>query len=96
MTTHTLFFSPTQTGATVAKAVQGNLKTEPGESFNITKSAIEKTFSSDDIVIIAMPVYSGRLPGVAVSALNRFREAEPKQSASPCTAMPRWTMPCWS
>jgi len=84
MTTHTLFFSPTQTGATVAKAVQGNLKTEPGESFNITKSAIEKTFSSDDIVIIAMPVYSGRLPGVAV---ERFKSVQGGGAKAVCIAM---------
>lgn len=70
MKSHTLFFSPTQTGATVAKAVQENLKTEPGALFDITKKAIEKKFGTDDVVIIAMPVYSGRLPGVAV---ERFR-----------------------
>lgn len=70
MQTHTLFFSPTQTGATVAKTVQSGLTTETGESFDITKAAIEKTFSPDDAVIIAMPIYSGRLPPVAV---ERFK-----------------------
>jgi ferredoxin len=71
--THTLFFSPTQTGATVAKAVQDNLKTEAGESFDITRAAIEKTFDSDDVVIVAMPIYSSRLPGVAV---ERFKSIQ--------------------
>lgn len=73
MKKHTLFFSPTQTGATVAKAVQENLKAETGESFDITKAAIEKTFGADDIVVIAMPIYSGRLPGIAV---ERFKTVQ--------------------
>jgi ferredoxin len=70
---YTLFFSPTQTGATVAQAVQENLKNQAGESFDITKATIEKTFTADDVVIVAMPVYSGRLPGVAA---ERFKSIQ--------------------
>ncbi len=73
MRAHTLFFSPTQTGATIAKAVQDNLKTEIGESIDITKAAVEKTFSADDVVIVAMPIYSGRLPGIAVERFQSIR-----------------------
>lgn len=73
MKVHTLFFSPTQTGATVAKAVQENLNIEIGESFDITKSAIGKTFEANDVVIIAMPIYSGRLAGAAV---DRFKAVQ--------------------
>lgn len=73
MNAHTLFFSPTQTGATVAKAVQENLKADDGESIDITKAALEKIFGANDIVIIAMPIYGGRLPGVAV---ERFKSVQ--------------------
>jgi len=73
MKVHTVFFSPTQTGATVAKAVRENLKAEVGESFDITKAAAEKTFGADDVVIIAMPIYGGRLPGIAV---ERFKTVQ--------------------
>jgi ferredoxin len=70
MKAHTLFFSPTQTGATVANAIQQALGIESGNSFDITKTAIEQTFGPDDVVVIAMPIYSGRLPGIAV---ERFK-----------------------
>jgi len=70
MQTHTLFFSPTQTGATVAQAVKNGLKASSGESIDITKAAVEKTFGADDTVIVAMPIYGGRLPKVAV---ERFK-----------------------
>ncbi|MBI9019893.1 MAG: EFR1 family ferrodoxin [Verrucomicrobia bacterium] len=73
MKTHTLFFSPTQTGATIAKTVQNALETEAGESFDITKTAIEKTFGADDVVIIAMPIYSGRLPPIGAERFNAAR-----------------------
>lgn len=73
MKTHTLFFSPTQTGATVAKAFQDNLNAPAGESIDITKAAVEKTFDADDIVIIAMPIYGGRLPKIAVERFKAIR-----------------------
>lgn len=73
MNAHALFFSPTQTGATVAKAVQDGLRTDAGGSFDITKAAIEKTFNDDDVVVIAMPVYGGRLPGIVV---ERFKSIQ--------------------
>lgn len=73
MRAHTLFFSPTQTGATVARAVQNALRTEIGTSFDITKAPTEQTFSADDLVIIAMPVYGGRLPGVAVERFTSIQ-----------------------
>jgi len=73
MKAHTVFFSPTQTGATVAKTVLDNLKAEAGESFDITKAAAEKTFGADDVVIVAMPIYGGRLPGIAV---ERFKSIQ--------------------
>ena len=70
MKTHSIFFSPTQTGATVAKAVQNELQTEPGESIDITKAAVKKTFGPNDVVIVAMPIYGGRLPAIAA---ERFK-----------------------
>lgn len=73
MHAHTLFFSPTQTGATVATAIQNGIQQESGESIDITKSAVEKTFGANDVVIIAMPVYSGRLPPVATERFKAVR-----------------------
>jgi len=73
MKAHTLFFSPTQTGATVAQAVQKGLNAPAGESFDITKAAVGKVFSADDVVIIAMPIYGGRLPKIAVKRFKAVR-----------------------
>lgn len=73
MKTHTLFFSPTQTGATVARAVQTAMQSKSGESFDITKRTIEKTFDADDVVIVAMPIYSGRLPSLAAERFQAIQ-----------------------
>lgn len=73
MKAYTLFFSPTQTGATVAGTVRNALRMDVGGSFDITKAAIEKPFGADDIVVIAMPVYGGRLPALAVERFQAVR-----------------------
>ncbi|MBC8206853.1 MAG: 4Fe-4S binding protein [Kiritimatiellaeota bacterium] len=84
MKTHTVFFSPTQTGAIVAKAIQENLNAECGESFDLTTTAVEKAFGEDDVVIIAIPVYSGRLPSVAV---ERFQSIQGNGTKAVAIAM---------
>lgn len=73
MNAHALFFSPTQTGATVATEIQKHLAADAGEPIDITKAAVEKIFGADDVVVIAMPIYSGRLPGIAV---ERFKSIQ--------------------
>jgi len=73
MKTHALFFSPTRTGATIAKEIQDKLDMEPGDRFDITKAAVEKTFGPDDVVIIAMPIYGSRLP---ILAAERFKKVQ--------------------
>ena len=60
------------------------MKAEVGESIDITKASIEKTFDVDDIVIIAMPIYSGRLPGVAV---ERFKAIQGNGAKAVAVAM---------
>lgn len=65
MKTHTIFFSPTRTGATVAQTIRDEMQQQPGENIDLTKTAIEKAITADDVAIIAMPVYGGRIPALA-------------------------------
>ena len=63
-----LYFSPTENTETVVKACANNI----GKALNITvefidftlpkQREIEYNFSSDDFVIIGVPVYAGRIP----------------------------------
>ncbi len=71
MTSHTLFFSPTQTGATVSCAVQSGLTLDIGDSMDLPRVLEPRAFGADDVVIISMPVYSGRLPTLAVEKFKK-------------------------
>ena len=71
-TTHSIFFSPTGTSRAITRAVSEAM----GETIelDITCKAPELThFSDRDRVVVGMPVYSGRLPLIAV---ERFRSLE--------------------
>jgi len=73
MKSNTLFFSPTQTGATVCQAIQSGLTLTSGESIDLPRVIEPKTFGADDVVIISMPVYSGRLPTLAVEQFKKIQ-----------------------
>jgi len=72
-TSNTLFFSPTQTGATVCQAIQSGLTLPTGKSIDLPRVTAPKTFGADDVVIISMPVYSGRLPTLAVEQFKQIQ-----------------------
>ena len=67
-TIHSVYFSPTGNSRIAARAVAYALKRELGAEYNeldLTPAAARRTkhtFDNDDIVVIAMPVYAGRLP----------------------------------
>ena len=73
-TTHSVFFSPTGTGRTIACAVSRGIGGEEAV-LDITRTALDgqPAFSKDDVVVVGMPVYGGRLPAVAA---ERFQALE--------------------
>jgi ferredoxin len=75
MQTHTLCFSPTQTGATIVQAIQSGMDAPMGRHFDLTLHAPERgePFNQEDLLIVGMPVYAGRLPAVAVDRFKSIR-----------------------
>ena len=69
---HYVFFSPTGTTQAAIRAVGNGTGRTAGQMLDITVGAPEGAipFTKEDLVIVGMPVYSGRLPGLAV---ERFR-----------------------
>lgn len=70
MNTTAIYFSPTKTSAKIVKAIQKGANCPQHGSIDLTFKSAEKKFSTDDLLIIGMPVYAGRLPAIAV---ERFR-----------------------
>lgn len=69
-----LFFSPTGTTKHISSIISGALPL-PVEKIDITPASFAYnpgSFGSNDLVIFAVPVYGGRVPGVALERLQEF------------------------
>lgn len=70
----TLYFSATYTTRRVAEAVAKHLSDEV-VTYDITNDAAtnEVAIPADELVVVGVPVYAGRVPAMAVKRLRRFR-----------------------
>lgn len=73
--TKLIYFSPSKTTRKVIEGISQGLQVVNVEHVDLTLSdaAIQKrSVFSDDLAVIGAPVYSGRLPGVAISRLRKL------------------------
>ncbi len=69
-----IYFSATGTTQKTLKYISENMGIETIEEYNITQGISEDIFITDsELVIFGVPVYSGRVPTIAIDALNRFK-----------------------
>lgn len=67
------YFSPTGTSRKVAEAVASGVACTDVLTFDLTHSPVEAHIGSDSLAIVAVPVYGGHLPQLAVERLQGFR-----------------------
>lgn len=67
-----IIFSPTGGTAKVSRILADTLSTEY-ETIDLMKVGNSQTFGAEDVCIIAMPVFSGRVPAVAVERLKALK-----------------------
>lgn len=74
-TTHLIYFSPTHTSAKIAYAIAEGLASESLMESDITHETQEETLWLDDteVVVVAVPVYGGRVAETAMERLRMFR-----------------------
>lgn len=74
--TKLIYFSPTETTAKIAMAIAQGIQASSVAHMNLTLPAAKtRTFEelTDELAIIGMPVYAGRLPAEAVERLGRIK-----------------------
>ena len=73
-TTTMIHFSPSGTTARTANLIAANIS-DSVQSIDLLKDKpkMEKHFSSNDIVVVAMPVFAGRLPGICADMLGMLK-----------------------
>ena len=71
---YTAFFSATRTTKTVVTAIAQGLTTEV-ETYDLTSKPLRDDIHipSDELLLVGMPVYAGRIPALTVSSLRRFK-----------------------
>lgn len=69
-----IFFSPSGTTAKVANQIASNISPTV-QTIDLMKEKVtaEKRFSSEEIAIVAMPVFSGRIPDLCVDMLHKIK-----------------------
>lgn len=74
MKARTLYFSATYTTKRVVEAVAANLSDEV-TTYDITNDTATDTVEipHDEVLVVGVPVYAGRVPAMAVERLRRFR-----------------------
>lgn len=73
-TINLVYFSATYTTKKVVKLIAGHSNL-PIEEYDITRNSpdTDLTLPKDDLLIVGMPVYAGRIPAEAAKALQKFK-----------------------
>lgn len=80
MTIINIFFSPSGTSKKVAEIISGNFSQEK-ENCDLLHFQSEKELSNDDIAVVVMPVFAGRLPKTACERLSKIKGNDAKSIA---------------
>ena len=67
-----IYFSPSGTTKQVVEQIAGNIG-QNGEAYDLLNFNSDKEFSSDDIAIVGMPVFAGRIPKTARNRLAKLK-----------------------
>ena len=72
---HIVWFSATGTTRLITGLIAEQFAAESVVKYDITKSMLDDDIhiGSNDLLIAGMPVYSGRIPAIAVHKLNKFK-----------------------
>lgn len=71
---HILYFSATYTTRKIVRLLGKELASEVVEYDMIKNPVLEEVIlSENDLLLVGMPVYAGRIPPLAVSAVNQFK-----------------------
>lgn len=70
---HLIYFSPTHTSAKIAYAIAEGMKVQTFSESDITHEKTEGILIEDELTVVAVPVYGGRVAETALERLRMFR-----------------------
>ena len=72
---HVVWFSATATTKQITELIAEQFTAQSVTKYDITKNTPENDIQigPSDLLVVGIPVYAGRIPAVAIDALNRFK-----------------------
>ena len=77
MSNYNIYFSPTSGTQTIADLVSAELFKQY-KTVDIIKDISEKAFKEDDLCLISVPSFGGRVPSIAIERLKQFKADQTK------------------
>ena len=78
---NSVFFSPTGTTRAVLEGIAKGTGKAVGKIVDLTCAAEAAQFNEDDLVVVGMPVYAGRLPALAVERFSAIQGGNARVAA---------------
>lgn len=73
MSTYQIYFSPTQHTERITEIITNTFESSSKIDLTDKMSATSKIFSEEDICIIGVPSYGGRVPSIALERMNHYQ-----------------------
>lgn len=73
MSVYSIYFSPTNSTKEIANLVANEVGSYQEIDLSKKEDMVDQVFDADDVCVIGVPSYGGRVPGIALERMNKFK-----------------------
>ena len=73
MSAYSIYFSPTNSTKEIVNLVANEFGSYQEIDLSKKEDMVDQVFDADDICVIGVPSYGGRVPGIALERMNKFK-----------------------
>lgn len=73
MSIYSIYFSPTNSTKEIANLVANEVGSYQEIDLSKKEDMVDQVFDADDVCVIGIPSYGGRVPGIALERMNKFK-----------------------
>ena len=73
MSVYSIYFSPTNSTKEIVNLVANEVGSYQEIDLSKKEDMVDQVFDADDVCVIGVPSYGGRVPGIALERMNKFK-----------------------
>ena len=73
MSVYSIYFSPTNSTKEIVNLVANEFGSYQEIDLSKKEDMVDQVFDADDVCVIGVPSYGGRVPGIALERMNKFK-----------------------